>query len=152
GDIVDLAPVHATLIVDHLEVSGGGDGACRIGRGRAAERRRRADLDFLVRGARAVFLLRGRRVRGDKSERRHRAPRKKLPPSHLVLPFFGRRGRRDSYDSSFSRQYVPRLSRLAMCRSIFVRHPSALPAWASVLSFPRARAPSVRGLPPAGRP
>ncbi len=59
-DQVDLAAVHAALIVDHLDVGGLRLGDGRIGRRGTRERRGLADLDLGVARPRIVFLLRER--------------------------------------------------------------------------------------------
>src|SRR5262249_4056843 len=57
-DYVELASVDATLIVDHLEISGFGAPNLRKGRSRAAYRAGLAELDLGVRNARRILLLR----------------------------------------------------------------------------------------------
>ena len=47
-DQIDLAAVHAALLVDHLDVGGLRLGDGRVGRGRPRERRGLADLDLGV--------------------------------------------------------------------------------------------------------
>jgi hypothetical protein len=58
ADEVDLAPVDATLVVDHFEIRrlGATDGP--VSRSRAAVRHGVANFNFSVRGTRAVLLLR----------------------------------------------------------------------------------------------
>src|SRR5205814_8001366 len=59
GNEVDLAPVHAAIVVDHPEIGTHRLADDAIGRRRPAVRHNVADLDFGVGYARIVFLLRG---------------------------------------------------------------------------------------------
>ena len=76
ADELDLAPVDAAVLVDHLKVSRLGAPGCAILRERAAIRHDVADLDFRIRCARVVFGLRRRR-RGGTCEYQQRRDRKR---------------------------------------------------------------------------
>ena len=81
GEQIDLPPVHAALVVDHLAPGDDRFRHRRIGGGGTAIGAGIADLDLGVGDARAVFLL---RASGDRGERQHgRRGGKDRTASHL---------------------------------------------------------------------
>src|SRR6185437_3302498 len=94
ADELDLAPVDAALLVDHVEIGGLGLADRAIGRGRPAIGHGLADLDLLVGDAGRVALLRERNTAcGDErqadDERQCRPARcgAEYPAVHAPLPW-----------------------------------------------------------------